>query len=358
MKPYVPGKPIEEVQRQLGLTDVVKLASNENPLGPSPLAIAAAREALEKVHLYPQATAPELQAALAARFKVSPEAVLVANGSDEVFRLLAETYLRPGEKVVIPKQSFAIYESVSLLMGAHVEHVPLTEDGIMDLPAMAAAARGDSGLPAPARLIFLGRPHNPTGGVFDADAFTQFMHSIPPETIVVLDEAYKEFDPSGFHGPDWLSKFSNLVVSRTFSKAYGLAGLRLGYGLADPAIWEPVFTVRDPFSVNSVAQAAGLAALNDHDFLQRSISLAAAGRAFLTRLAGELGLRAYASGANFVLIDLHRDSMPVYQELLRRGVIVRPTASFGFPTCIRVTCGLAWQNERFAEALRQVLVSD
>lgn len=355
MTPYTPGKPIAEVQRELGLTEVIKLASNENPLGPSPKAIEAAARALQEAHIYPEATAPQLREALARRFGLTPDWVLVSNGSDEVFRLLAETYVRPGDKVVIPKESFAIYTSVAKLMGAQVELVPLTPSGTMDLPAMAAAARGETGAKAHARLVFLASPHNPTGGTIGAQDFRNFMEQVPPDTLVVLDEAYKEFDPSDFQGPGQLSSYDNLVVSRTFSKAYGLAGIRLGYGLANPGIWQPVLTARDPFSVNLVAQAAGLAALEDKEFLERSVTLAAEGRQFFKELAGELGLVIYESAANFVLLDLKRDSMPVYTALLHQGVIVRPTASFGLPTCIRVTCGLPWQNERFAQALRQVL---
>lgn len=355
LAPYVPGLSADEAPRRAG-KPVIKLASNENPLGPSPRAIQAAADALAGAHRYPRPLATDLREALARRHGVRPDQVLVTNGSDELLRLLAETYVRPGDRVVVARPTFSVYARSVQLMGARVDEVPVTGDGAMDLAAMADACSAAGDRP-PARLVFLCRPNNPTGGVFSEDAFARFVESLPEGCLVVLDEAYKEFDETPFNGPDWLDRCPSLVVVRTFSKVYGLGGLRLGYGLAAPAIWQPVLTVRDPFSVNLIAQAAGLAALEDHEHVARSVELAREGRRFLAGLAGELGLRVYPSHGNFVLFDLGRDAEAVHQALLEHGVIVRPATSFGLTTCIRVTCGLPEENRRFAGALRAVLAA-
>lgn len=354
MKPYVPGKSIAEVQRELGLTDIVKLASNENPLGPSPRAVAAAREALAHCHIYPEGSSPELRAKLAARWQVPADWVFVGNGSDEIFRLLAECYLQPGDRVVVPAPSFSAYTHVAQLMGAQVVAVPL-RDGAADLPAMAATC-APPGEP-PARICFVCRPNNPTGGVFPAEDFAAFLAKVPPETLVVLDEAYREYDETPFDSAAFLVRHPNLVVTRTFSKIYGLAGLRVGYGLARPEIWQPLHTCRDPFSVNLIAQAAAAAALDDESHLAASRANNQAGKALLYPALASLGLVAHPTQANFILVDLGRPARPVYEALLRQGVIVRPCASWGLDTCIRVTVGTPAQNERFLTALRQVLIS-
>ncbi|MFO7173170.1 MAG: histidinol-phosphate transaminase [Bacillota bacterium] len=352
--PYVPGLSPGEVMRELGIADVVKLASNENPLGPSPLAVAAAARAAAQGHLYPEGTAPSLRRALAAAWGLEPDWFIVGNGSDEVFRLLAEAYLRPGDRVVVPTPGFAAYTIVARLMGAAVEPVPLDPAGAMDLAAMAAVAAGTGDRP-PARLVFLTRPNNPTGGVFSAEAFARFLAAVPPETLVVLDEAYREYDSTPFDTRGFVLAHPHLVVTRTFSKVYGLAGFRVGYGVGRPEVLAPLFAIRDPFSVSLIAQAAAEAALADAEHLRRSVALAREGREFLYGLCRELGLRHWPSEANFVLIDLGRPAAPVHEALLRRGVIVRPAASFGLPTCIRVTVGTPEQNQRFAAALRAVL---
>ena len=348
--PYVGGE-----SKAAGANRVIRLASNENPLGPSPRAVQAAVDALAGAHRYPRPLADELRAALAARHRLRPEQVLVTNGSDELLRLLAETYLRPGDRVVVPHPSFSVYGRVAQLMGARIEAVPLARDGGMDLPAMAAACQGAGGRD-PARIVFLCRPNNPTGGVFGAEAFAAFLAAVPGSCLIVLDEAYQEFDDTDFNGLDWLDRSPSLIVARTFSKVYGLSGLRLGWGAAAEAVWQPVLKVRDPFSVNVVAQAAGLAALGDPEHVARSVELAREGRDFLRRAASELGLRVWPSQGNFVLIDVARDADEVQSALLAHGVIVRSASGFGVPTAIRVSCGLPEENRRFAEALRAVLV--
>lgn len=354
MTPYIPGKSVAEVVRELGISDVIKLASNENPLGPSPRALAAAAEAAARGHIYPEGSSPELRRDLAARWELDPDWFFVGNGSDEVFRLLAETYLHPGDRVVVPTPGFSTYSAVAQLMGARPEPVPVNPEGGMDLPAMAAAAQPRAGAPA-ARMVFLCRPNNPTGGIFPAGAFQDFMQALPAQTLVVLDEAYREFDSSPFKSRNFFPDYPNLIISRTFSKVYGLAGFRVGYGVGRPELWAPLYTVRDPFSVNLIGQAAARAALADTEHLRRSVELVESGREFLYGLCRELGLRYWPSAANFVLMDLGRPAAPVHEALLRRGIIIRPAGSFGLPTCIRVTIGTGDQNRRFAEALKSVL---
>jgi histidinol-phosphate aminotransferase len=347
LKPYVPGKPIAEVEREFGLSDVVKLASNENPLGPSPLAVEAVKQAAQEGHIYPEGSAPLLREALAQKLGLPADWIMVGNGSDELLRLLAASYLRAGDRVVLPGCSFPNYRAVSTLFGAVVDEVPLKGE-TMDLEAMAERAPG-------ARILFLCRPNNPTGAVFPEAAFRKFMAAVPDDALVLVDEAYHEFDESGFDSLGLLREFPNLILTRTFSKAYGLAGFRIGYGMARPDIWHPLYTVREPFSVNALAQEAALAALQDTAHLEATVANNRAGKAFLEKLCGELGLDYIPSQGNFVMMDLGRPAAPVYEALLRQGVIVRPCGGFGRPTWIRVSIGTPSELERFAEALRKTL---
>lgn len=351
--PYVPGKPIEAVQRELGLTDVIKLASNENPLGPSAKAVAAATQALQRVHMYPEGDSPDLRQALAQRWQVAPEWVFIGNGTDEILRLLAESYLEATDRVVVPVPGFSTYSIVANLMGASVIAVPC-RGGANDLPGMAAAAANSQG-EAVAKIIFLCRPNNPTGGVFPAPALSAMLELLPPGVIVVLDEAYAEYDTSDFPSRTFLEAHPNLVITRTFSKIYGLAGLRLGYALARPELLAPLHTVREPFSTNIPAQAAGLAALDDAAHVAASRENNARGKAYLYRALHELGLNFLPTEANFILVDLGRKALPVYQAMLRRGVIIRPCASFDLPNSIRITIGRDEQNVRCIEVLRAAL---
>ncbi len=345
LKPYVPGKPIAEVQREYGLTEVIKLASNENPLGPSPLALEAIRQAARELHIYPEATARVVREALAAHVGLPEDWLMVGNGSDELLRLLAAAYVRQGDRCVVPGCSFPNYRAVSELFGALVEEVPL-RDETMDLEAMAQRAPG-------ARLIFLCRPNNPTGAVFAEQRFRDFMAAVAPETLVLVDQAYHEFDTSPFDSMALLHEYPNLILTRTFSKAYGLAGIRVGYGMARPEIWRPLYAVREPFSVNALAQAGALAALQDQLHLEATVANNLAGKQFHYQLYQGLCLGYIPSEANFVMVDLGRPAGPVYEALLRRGVIVRPV--HGRPTWIRVTIGTPEENQRFAEALRETL---
>lgn len=399
LQPYVPGRPIREVQQRYGLTEVVKLASNENPLGPSPLAVAAMQEALASAHLYPEATAPLVRAALGQRLGLDPEWLLVGNGSDSIIRLLCLAYVQPGDRVVVPGCSFPSYRNFALTAGAEVIEVPLLDEA-MDLRQMALAAAGGSvegvsqaadgpasagadrpsvvapasagadqpsaatpasagadrpSAVAPARVIFLCRPNNPTGAVFPEAAFREFLAAVPPDTLVVIDEAYKEYDTSAFDSLGLLQAHPNLVLLRTFSKIYGLGGVRIGYGIAHPAIWQPCLTVREPFAISSLAQAAALGALADDPFVERSRQVNAEGKRFLTAACDRLGLIWAPTEANFLFIDLGRPAGPINEALLARGVIVRPVG--GRPTCLRVTIGLPEENRIFIEALERILSS-
>lgn len=339
MKPYVPGK----------MGEGVKLNQNENPLGPAPLAIAAAQAVLTGAARYPDPTATALRQRLARLWDLPADHFLIGNGSDEIFRLLAEAFLEEGDRTVIPATSFSYYRIVTELMGAEPVVVPLV-GGAMDLSAMAEAARVHQ-----PKLLFLCRPNNPTGGVFPIDAFERFMAEVPAETLVILDEAYREFDPSDFPSEQLVGRYPNLIITRTFSKLHGLAALRLGYGVGQPAIWAPLLAIRDPFSINAVAAAAGVGALDDEAHIQASIDLVQEGREYLYALCTDLGLSYEPSAANFVLIDLGRPATELTKALEAQGILVRPCASFGLPNAIRVTVGRPAENEAFAQALRRLI---
>jgi histidinol-phosphate aminotransferase len=347
LKPYVPGRLMADVKREYGLTDVVKLASNENPLGPSPRAVEAVRLAAAEAHIYPEGSARVLRQALGARHGLPEDWIMAGNGSDEILKLLAAAYVRAGDRVIVPGCSFPNYRAVSELFGAVADEVPLKHH-TMDLEAMAQLAPG-------ARFIFLCSPNNPTGAVFSEEAFRAFMEAVPGETLVLVDQAYHEFDESG---GDWLAllrQHPNLILTRTFSKAHGLAALRVGYGLARPELWHPLYLVREPFTINALAQAAALAALDDRAHLEATLQNNRRGKAFLVGVCEVLGLGYIPTEANFLMIDLGRPAASVFEGLLKHGVIVRPGGGFGRPTCIRVTVGTPEQNERFAAAVREVL---
>lgn len=351
MKPYVPGTSLEQALAEFGDGELVKVNQNENPLGPSPLAIEAVSSMLSGIHTYPDGLSPALRARLADLWDLPSEWFLVGNGSDEVFRLLAETYLNPGDIVVVPAPSFAGYRLVAELMGAEVVPIPLLEDA-MDVATMARVAARTR-----ARLIFLCRPNNPTGAVFSERMMREVMPSIPPETLVVLDEAYAEFDTTPFDSRELSADFPNLVVTRTFSKLYGLAGLRLGYGVMRPEVLAPLLRIRDPFSVNLPAVAAGIAALDDVDHIERTLRLVNEGKRYFSAVFDRLGVPYVASEANFILFHTQQPAVDFYRAMLRRGVLLRPCGSFGLPHSLRVTIGTAGENEAFALALEAVMAT-
>lgn len=352
LQPYVPGKPIEEVEREYGVPVVAKLASNENALGPSPKALAAAREAAARTHLYPDGSAFYLKAAIAAQFGVAPEEVMAGNGSNELIELLVRTFVLEGEEVLTSAQSFVAYKLATKAHGRTLVEAPMRDRFGYDLDGLRARLNRRT------KLVFLANPDNPTGTWFLERDLVPFLEAVPREALVVLDEAYFEFvDAAGFQRAFELRRrFGNLVVLRTFSKIHGLAGLRLGYGFARPEVVEHVDRVRAPFNVNLVAQAAGTAALSDAEHVQRSRQLVWAERPFLAEWLGRLGATVVPSQANFLLADFPgRPCQELFESLLREGVVVRPMGSYGFPTAQRITVGLRSENEACLAALGRVL---
>lgn len=352
LEPYSPGKPIEEVKRELGLTEVIKLASNENPLGPSPHAIAAALRAMQSANLYPDGSCFELRQAVAKHDDVPPDYLLFGNGSDELIHYIGLTFLMPGDEVIVGHPSFVRYEAAAKLNNALLRVIPLREHRF-DLVAMKQKVNDHT------KLIFIANPNNPTGTIVTQDEVEAFMDGMPEHVVVVFDQAYQEY-VSREDYPDtlrYVREGRNVMQLRTFSKAYALAGLRVGYVIARPELIDALNRVREPFNVNSVAQAAALAALQDQEHLRHAVELNRRGLEYLYQHFERLGLPYVPSEANCVMVDLRRDSQAVFQELLKRGVIVRTGHIFGLPTYLRVTTGKPEENERFICALEEVLRS-
>jgi histidinol-phosphate aminotransferase len=350
LPPYVPGKPIEEVERELGISGAIKMASNENPLGPSPEVRKAVADAIAGAALYPDANAFSLRAAIAARLGVASERILAGNGLDDVLRILAETILRPGDEAVMPDPTFSVYASASLLVEARPVRVRARAGLGNDLSAMRDAVTDRT------RAVFVCNPNNPTGTFVGRAELRAFLDSLPPRVLVVLDEAYADFaDAPDFPSGLDLAKEGGrpLVLLKTFSKIHGMAGLRLGYAVADAELVAAMNKVRDPFNASGPAQAAGIAALGAASHIERSKELVRAGRRRFYADLERLGIDYLPTQANFILIDLGRDSRPMYDFLLRGGLIVRPTHSFGLPTRLRVTFGLPEQNDRFFGLLEE-----
>lgn len=346
LSPYIPGKPVEELERELGIAKAVKLASNENPLGPSPKALAVLGEAAQTLHRYPDGGAHRLRGALADRWKVQPDQVILGNGSDELIGLLARTFLAPGDEAVMADQTFVIYKmEVTAAHGTPIV-VPMTQ-GHHDLEAMAAAVSPRT------RLFFLCNPNNPTGTMVTAAEVSRLMDRMPESVIVVFDEAYYEYVQSRDF-PDSLAyvlQGRNAIVLRTFSKIYGLAGLRIGYGVTTAEIAGYLNRLRPPFNANSLAQRAALAALDDEEHLRRSRALNQAEMEAVRQGLAALGFRPLPSEANFLYFDVGRNGRDVFQDLLKEGVIVRHIEG----SMLRVTIGLPDENRRFLAALRKVL---
>ena len=346
--PYEGGKPIEELARELGVTSAIKLASNENPLGPSPKALDAARARIGEVHLYPDGAAYRLREAIAAHHGIDMGEVIQGNGSNELLDLIVRTFARPEHHIVFAEPAFVVYRIAALSGGIPFTAVP-TRDLTHDLEAMAAAVRPNT------RVLFVANPNNPTGTHVGRSAVERLLREVPPEVVIVMDEAYIEYaDAPDF--PDSLQLRGlreRLLVTRTFSKIYGLAGLRVGYAVGPARLVDYMNRVRAPFNVSGVAQAAAIAALSDTEHLESSRRHNLRERDRLTRELTRLGLRVAPSQANFVLADVGRPARPVYEALLRRGVIVRPFGNL--PTSLRITVGTSSENSRFLESLAEVL---
>ncbi len=352
IKPYVPGKPVEEVERELGLKNVIKMASNENPLGPSARAVEAMRASLDKMHIYPDGNCFYLKQALAERLGVTPDQLIFGNGSDELLSLLTLAYINPGDEAVVVAPSFSEYDFALRLMGGIPRSVPLVGVNFnYDFDAVLAAVNEKT------RIVFICSPNNPTGTIIGRKELDNFVARLPEKVLLVLDQAYIEYvnDPDHPSGLDYIARGLPVIALRTFSKIYGLAGLRIGYGIAPADLICELNRGREPFNVNAMAQAAALAALDDNEHVTRSRNLANDGRIQLTAGLAEIGLKPVYDEANFCFVDIKVDSKSAFQALLQKGVIVRTGDIFGHPTYIRVTYGTAEQNKRFLTALKEVI---
>lgn len=349
--PYQGGRPIEEIALEMGLKaeSIIKLASNENPLGMPPAARAAAVAALADVGRYPDGNSTVLKAELSRRLGVQASWLTLGNGSNDILELAASLMLAPGASCIYSQHAFAVYALATQARGARAIETPARELA-HDLTAMRAAIAADT------RLIYIANPNNPTGTLLAPDALQDFLRAVPPHVVVVLDEAYNEYLPPGleYDSLAWVRKHPNLIVSRTFSKIYGLAGLRVGYGIAQQDMTDLLNRIRQPFNANSVAQAAARAALDEVEFVRRSVALNEGGRVQLCSGLAAMGLQLAPANANFVLVRVG-PALTVYQELLRRGVIVRPVGNYGLPEWLRVTVGLPEENARFLSELAPAL---
>jgi histidinol-phosphate aminotransferase len=349
--PYVPGKPVAELARELGIAEAVKMASNENPLGPSPSAVRAMETHLSQSHVYPESSAPELRAAIASRFDLSPDCIILGNGSDEIMEMVAHVFLQPGDEAVMAENAFSMYRICVEAFGGIAVRVPLLNYR-SDLSAMAG------GVTDRTRVIFLAVPNSPTGTIVSRGEFEAFLRDLPKSRLVlVVDEAYREYvqEPDCPNGIDYIGGEVPILVLRTFSKIYGLAGLRVGYGLGDAWLIELLNRVRPPFNVNALAQAGAAAALDDVEHLKRSQAMTRSGMEYIVQELQLMGFETIPSAANFVSFCWNKDARPLYEALLREGVIVRHLASFGMDKCIRVTVGRDEDNRRFIAALKKTL---
>ncbi|MBL8519222.1 MAG: histidinol-phosphate transaminase [Betaproteobacteria bacterium] len=349
--PYQPGKPISDVARELGMheADIIKLASNENPLGPSPKAVAAIERAIADLALYPDGGGFALKEVIVRRFGVAMDQVILGNGSNDILELVARTFLCPGTSAVYSQHAFAVYPLATTAVGATGIEVPARDYG-NDLDALLAAVRADT------RVVFLANPNNPTGTFVDGDAIKDFARRVPENVLVVMDEAYMEYlsPEHAYDSAPWLAEFPNLIISRTLSKAYGLAGLRVGFGLASKDIVALMNRVRQPFNVNHLAMVAAAAALEDTEFIERGRRVNAEGLAYLSAAFAQRGIAYIPPFGNFITFRIN-NAKAVFESLLRQGVIVRPIAGYGLPDWLRVSVGTAAQNTRFIASLDQAL---
>ncbi len=353
--PYQGGKPISEVAREFGLDEsaIVKLASNENPLGMPASAKRAMQQAIDELARYPDANGFDLKGAITKKFDVPADWITLGNGSNDILELAARALVQPGQAVVYSQYSFAVYPLATQAVGARAIVVPAKDFG-HDLDAMAAAITPDT------MLVFVANPNNPTGTFIEGEKIAAFLKKVPPQVVVVLDEAYTEYLQPGqrYDSLAWVRQYPNLIVSRTFSKAYGLAGLRVGFGIAQPALTDLLNRIRQPFNVNSLAQAAAIAVLNDDDYLQKSAQVNTAGYQQITAAFTQMGIEFVPSYGNFVLFRAGNDDgagARVNLALLKQGVIVRPVGNYSLPQWLRVSIGLPEENAAFLDALKVAL---
>ncbi|MCF6093374.1 histidinol-phosphate transaminase [Microaerobacter geothermalis] len=347
---YQPGKPIEDVKREYGLSEVIKLASNENPFGCSPLAKEAIGLAAQHLEIYPDGASVELTKALAKKLGVQTSQIIFGNGSDEVIVLITRAYLQPGTNTVMATPTFPIYKTNSIIEGAEVREVPL-KDGAHDLNGMLEQIDENT------RVVWICNPNNPSGTIVGKEELRTFLHAISKNTVVVFDEAYYEYVESSNYPEsiDWINEYPNLIILRTFSKIYGLAALRIGYGVANAALIDHLNRVREPFNTTSLSQKAALAALQDTHFVEECRHKNTIGKKQLYEGFQRLGLSYLPSEANFILVDVGRPAGYVFQSLLKKGIIVRSGESLGFPTSLRITVGSEDQNLKLLDNLEQIL---
>ena len=351
VRTYQPGKPIEELEREYGVRNAIKMASNENALGPSPKALRALRASLKEVHRYPDGHSFYLRRKLAKRLAVNEDNLVFGNGSDELLALAARAFVGPGDGVVIADPTFLIYEIASQLEAGRVVKVPM-KNFRYDLPGMLKKVNNKT------KLVFIANPDNPVGTYVTQKELLAFLKRVPKQTVVLLDEAYYEFAKGREGYPDALGfyrRFPNLIIVRTFSKIYGLAGLRIGYAVCNPPVARALGKVREPFNVNLLAQRAAFAALDDKTHLKKTLAYVASGRKYLQTEFSKMGFGLIDTATNFMLVNLKREALPVYEGLLRRGIIVRPMTSWGLMTYIRVTIGKAGENKRLVKAMKEIL---
>jgi len=347
---YVPGKSIEEVQKEFGTKRWVKLASNENLLGPSPKAVAAIRNELSNIYLYPEGPCTILRKAIAEKFVIPEGMIVTSNGADNLILMIASAFVNGGDEVVMADPTFSVYTNVTQIMGGKPIKVKL-KDFTHDLDAMIKKVTRKT------KLVFICNPNNPTGTTVSLEPFNYFLSKLPKHVIVVLDEAYGDFVEDVFYpnGLDYIKAKSQMIVLRTFSKVYGLAGLRIGYALGREDLIHCLYQVRDPFPVHRMAQVAALAALNDEDHVIQSIQFVYEGKRYLYKELDEIGLSYVPSQANFIFIDFKKNSEEMFQAFLREGIIVRPGKVWGYPTFARVTIGRMEDNQKFIKALKKIL---
>lgn len=353
LHPYQPGKPIDELERELGISNIIKLASNENPLGPSKKALAAIEKELPELALYPDGSGHKLKQRLAQKLSLSPAQITLGNGSSEILELVLRVFAQAGDEVVFSAHAFALYPLLTQAIGATPVEVPAIDWG-HDLDAMLAAITDKT------RVLFVTNPNNPTGTWVARDALKTFIERVPEDVIIVMDEAYYEY--ASYLYPDdypdamqWLTAHPNLLVTRTFSKVYGLAGLRVGYGVCHPQMAELLNRLRPPFNVNSLALSAARHSLDDEEHLQASVEMNRAGMQQLEAGITQMGLDYIPSAGNFIAVDVGREGQGLFDALLREGVIVRPVANYAMPNFLRVTVGKPEENQRFLSSLQKVL---
>jgi histidinol-phosphate aminotransferase len=347
---YVPGKSIEEVQKEFGAKKWIKLASNENLLGPSPKAVAAIRKELRNIYLYPEGPCTVLRQALARKFSLPEGMVVISNGADNLILMIACAFVDEGNEVVMADPTFSVYTNVTRIMGGRPIKIRL-KDFTHDLDSMLKKINRKT------KLVFICNPNNPTGTTISQKSFDHFLSKLPKQVIVVLDEAYGDFVEDSFYpnGLDYIKERRQVILLRTFSKVYGLAGLRIGYALGREDLVDCLYQVRDPFPVHRLAQVAGVAALNDEGHAIKSIQLVYEGKRYLYKELDKMGLSYVRSQANFIFIDFEKDSEEVFQALLREGIIIRPGKIWDYPTFARVTIGRMEDNQNFIRALKKVL---